>query len=369
MTKIQGTARGGSRADRYDLLVSRATLSIELAQADRPRPMGSVIAGRLRVDPRKESTLTELAVELVWRTRGKGDRRQGVVDRVVLEEGTTLVPGRPLEHAFELTASGGPGSYQGTVVNVEWVVRARADMPWALDPRSEQIVTVQAGEEAPNAQLPTAVIPQIPARTRTLLVFFFVLLGLFGVAEVIGGLAAWFWPALYELLGIDAPEGAEAAGVLMTGLAMAVGSAIAIRYFLREGWATRVTGEFEVTATPEVLRPGDRVTIEVRGIARRDASLKKAVGRLVIRETAIVATGEGDATHRHDVMSEEQPLLLRALHAGSPWSGSWQFMVPKDAPATFGVARNELACFAEVEVQTGLGRVVRQARLEIRPPK
>ncbi|MCP4500914.1 MAG: hypothetical protein GY822_13215 [Deltaproteobacteria bacterium] len=42
----------------------------------------------------------------------------------------------------------GPLTYRGELLNVDWFLKARADIPWALDPKAELVFVVQRAESS-----------------------------------------------------------------------------------------------------------------------------------------------------------------------------------------------------------------------------
>lgn len=62
-----------------------------------------------------------LELRLLWCTQGKGDRDQSVEDSVRWTR-----PGRAGEQTWEITLPGGPYSFSGKLISLQWLVEAEA---------------------------------------------------------------------------------------------------------------------------------------------------------------------------------------------------------------------------------------------------
>src|SRR4051812_37999520 len=116
--------------------MSTCELRIDL---DRPDPVyspGEPIRGRVEVRAEADCRCRRLTLTREWRTHGRGNRAAGGRLELGLFEGAWR-PGEVAVYPFELDAPSGPFTYHGHYLNVDWYLRARADVPSAPDPVAE----------------------------------------------------------------------------------------------------------------------------------------------------------------------------------------------------------------------------------------
>ena len=96
---------------------------------------GEVVRGEVVVRVEKETTCKSLMIEVGWSTHGRGNRASDDV----FEENLFIGSWQPGEYRypFEATLPHGPYTYHGHYLNVDWYAEARADVPWAFDPKDE----------------------------------------------------------------------------------------------------------------------------------------------------------------------------------------------------------------------------------------
>ncbi len=116
--------------------MSKCKLSIRLEDQGRVHLPGDALRGELVVEVNGPCDCRALSLWVGWRTHGKGNRVEGRVEdlSLLLEE---LMRGVSHRHPFEFRLPAGPVTYHGKLLNVDWHVGARADIPWAIDPKAE----------------------------------------------------------------------------------------------------------------------------------------------------------------------------------------------------------------------------------------
>lgn len=127
-------------------------LRIEL---DRPEvDSGETIAGRVVLRLEKAHTCT-IRVELGWKITSKGNKVGEVLETQNIFTGD-LAAG---EHSFPfgLQAPNGPFTYDGTIMDLEWYVSGRADIPWKVDPKASAVFKLNPGEVGGEGNLPVVV--------------------------------------------------------------------------------------------------------------------------------------------------------------------------------------------------------------------
>lgn len=94
---------------------------------------GETITGTLNIRPDEDLDVNHLAVEARWYTSGRGDQADDTVDRVKWNPGR-MRKGISWEESFELSIPQEvPMSYNGELLNINWVVQIDVDLPWSFD--------------------------------------------------------------------------------------------------------------------------------------------------------------------------------------------------------------------------------------------
>jgi len=309
--------------------MSKCDLSIRLEDADRVHRPGERVRGELSVEVNAPCRCSALTVSCRWRTHGRGNRDQGMEDPQVLFQGE-LAPGMSQRYPFEFTVPPGPATYHGKLLNVDWYVMARADIPWAIDPKAEAEFLVEA-TEVENYDFGTSYAPpeQLYRSAEKGLGCKFAFLGVFLVA---GGL----------ILGVGAAAG-EVIAVIVGGIFMSI-SALAILGLFWRGIAQRKLGAPEVRIGASVARPGDMVPVSIT--IRPRAALKLEGVTAALRCSEVVVSGSGTNKHTHRQVLHQSEAAFdpggRELPAGEEVVAGGVVEIPPGAPPTFAAPENKL---------------------------
>ncbi len=92
---------------------------------------GSLLRGRVSLEPLAEHLGRRVELAVLWETEGKGDTDMGVVYYRVLADGDEKAASS--EHAFEVTLPFLPLSYHGVLLKIGWRVRVRRLAPLGDD--------------------------------------------------------------------------------------------------------------------------------------------------------------------------------------------------------------------------------------------
>ena len=92
---------------------------------------GSVLRGRVKLEPMSGDVSRRVELAVLWETEGKGDTDLGVVLYRVLADGDERAATG--EHTFEVTLPFLPLSYAGSLLKIGWRVRVRRLSAMALD--------------------------------------------------------------------------------------------------------------------------------------------------------------------------------------------------------------------------------------------
>jgi hypothetical protein len=317
-------------------VLSKCDLEILLDRPDRAYRPGATIRGMVGVTVNKDCTCNGLTLTREWRTHGRGNRSRGGKEADVLFEGEWKA-GEQHVHPFEIEVPDGPLTYHGHHLNVDWYLDARADIPWALDPKASEEFVVLPGQRPPRHRGPLFV----PGRHNT---------GQ-GVAGAVFGMAFAGFGSVF-LFGMSCVlcsgevGGSDALFMLPFFLIplvfVAVGVGIAFSS-VRNRLAARRLGEVEVSLTPEVVTGGEVVQVEVRFTPRASFTLHGATAELKAREEVVSGSGTNKRTHTHGIFERTRVLCeQRELEAGHPVVLQGELQIPRDPAPSFAASSNRL---------------------------
>ena len=128
------------------MIRAKCDLTIEFDKPERRYRPGERITGQIRVRADAETKCDGLRLDWQWRTHGRGNRAAGPKVGVELHRGTW----RPGTHTyrFDFVCPSQP-TYHGTLLNVDWYLDVRADVPWAIDAKSSLDFFVEYPPEQP----------------------------------------------------------------------------------------------------------------------------------------------------------------------------------------------------------------------------
>jgi hypothetical protein len=121
--------------------MSWCTLNLSIKDGSRALHAGDVIEGDVEVQLDRAGRCDGLRVELLVRALGKGNTSERVLERAQLFVGD-WAPGTTLRYPFQITVPPAPPPMEGGLMTVTHVLRAVADVPWAIDPKDEQPLTL-----------------------------------------------------------------------------------------------------------------------------------------------------------------------------------------------------------------------------------
>ena len=322
----------------------RCDLSIALEQPRSTLAVGDTLTGFVGVEVNQAATCRDLTLTLRWRTHGRGNRTSGDVKVLHLFEGEWS-EGETHLHPFELRLpEDGPMSYSGHLVNIVWELEARADIPWALDPKATQeLVLVQASPPHPLTR-GSAWRQDAPALSSMVQS---IVLGVMGL--LVTGMGCM--GSAVTALGTGGLEGLLFA---LIPLAFALIGVILLWFAVKNPLARWRLGDVQLSA-PDTARPGEPVEVELRFTPRQALHLNGIALRLRGQEVAVAGSGTNKRTYRHQLHLEEQSLLgEQQVGRGQEVMARGNLVLPTDAPRSFMANSNEVRW--EVEVDLDIAR-------------
>ena len=346
--------------------MAKCDVSVRLEEEREFYHPGDIIRGSVEVRIDDAVKCNALTVGLRWRTHGKGNVASETAVSQVLFEGEWQA-GAVFQRPFELQFPAGPFTSHGHYLNVVWEVYATVDIPWAIDPRTEHEVVLQADPQATpdwNASvgsplhLPSEIRRKIsgePAQAKKAGCG-----GTTGNILGIGCLLLFLGPMLFFLAigiqrGVAFSRGeisfAEAipwmlAAVVILGLFLA-GSFKVVRNMI----ARKRLGMVTLGVEPETVRAGGDIHVSLGCRPDKATDLISATARIVATEIIVRGSGTNKRTYRHVAYEKDVEITgARALPPNLPFHGSVAIPIPQDAPPSFYASHNKLVWTVEARL-------------------
>jgi hypothetical protein len=130
---------------KTEVKMASCEMKLKLAGMDNVYHFGDEIDGVVEVNVANPCPWPRLVIELGWDTHGLGNH--DVQQEEIVEPYTAVwFPGETYRYRFKFVAPDGPPTYHGHLLNVNWFVRARADLPRAGCDTNEHEILLIAGE-------------------------------------------------------------------------------------------------------------------------------------------------------------------------------------------------------------------------------
>jgi len=332
----------------------RCDLSVHFDRESRVYFPGETVHGFVQVEVDGEVRCEDLTIETFWRTHGRGNTDEGEKRAWSLSQGENWFPGDEIRLPFEFQVLGRPVSYHGKLVNVDWYVRARADIPWKLDPKAEEDFLVDPHPvDAPRPEeleWREGARPEGTATPRQTAV-----------------IAAVFFAVGCVVLYMGMRDG----GLMVKcvgGAFMFFSSLIAISS-VRGLIAARKLGTVRVEFRPLRTCPGGRVLCRVRFQVLGGVQLRGVHAELRCIEQAVSGAGTDRHTYTEELYaSEEDWSGPEFLTPGEEFEASGEFLIPADADYSFRADNNTVAWRAKVSVDVhNWPDHVTESRVLVRP--
>lgn len=310
------------------------SLRVVLDEANPTVHPGDELRGRVEVEVSDTVRCDALKCCAAWFAHGKGSDDDGDVDPVVLFSGEWTAG--QYEYPFAIKAPLGPYTYRGAITNLDWRVKATADIPWAVDPKAiAEFVLVERDE--PTSQEPYYFGPNFkpplekeeaaqlsptasgkPATPESDSVFLTVIAVGIGVV-VVGAVAA-------------------SAFLLLPIIAVIVG-AVYLSRSLRRG----AIGEPVAVVAPKLVMRGGTIHATIRFTARKTVSFGKVHATLRARERASKGSGSSRRHFHHLILEDERllPITNQVLPA-QEHTLEVKFPLSASVPYTFAAPDNEV---------------------------
>ncbi|MEE8452131.1 MAG: hypothetical protein V3R99_09460 [Thermoguttaceae bacterium] len=307
--------------------MSKCDLKIEFDRADRQYQPGEEVTGTVHVRVNREVQCDGLMVEHFWQTHGRGNTATGTKQSLVVFRGQWQA-GESASYPFSFTAPSGPPTYRGHYLNIDHYVRARVDIPWALDPKKQEEYLLHVGSE-PYGNRPDVRLQQQKA----------------------GGSAA-------STLGMVIGGAMLAFGVFLCvpfGLVLIPAGCLVLFFSLRKVMAERKIGQVDLNCGSSNVAPGGNVPLKLSFAPRGSARLNAITARLTGVERCVSGSGTNKTTHTHKLHNRTIALSgERTVSADQPVRLQCEVPIPQTRAYSFSAADNDLIWELEVRIDIPL---------------
>lgn len=321
--------------------MAKCELTVVREQGDPTYRGGEPMRGHVVVRVDADCRCDGLTIRPAWRTHGRGNTATGQEAAAELFRGQWSA-GEEHSYPFELPAPGYPWTYHGQEMNLDWALVARADIPWALDPKGDEEVVVVPGDDTIDAEvaLQRGVHAHKPGQGG-------LCLALFGLVFAVPGLGIMGG-------GVVALARGNFGGVMMLpfgGIFAAVGLGVMF-LGLRNRLAQMRLGAVELSVEPGRLRPGEAVTCTVRLAPKSDIELNGVTMTLHGREQVVRGSGTNRRTFTHDMHKVELVVAdsKRSVRRLEDLQFEHTFRLPEDAAYSLAVSDNTVLWSVSVHV-------------------
>jgi hypothetical protein len=386
------------------LKMSNCELTQILDRPDLTYHFGDTVLGAVEVYVASKCVCRWLVLELEWRTHGRGDQDWGLHQRLKLFEGE-WEPGWVYRYPFAFTAPNGPATYHGHNLNVDWYVRARADLdglskkmierdillipakPPAMDPTTsvperlgQTPVNLGPAYRSPSTEvISERVAPGTDTLSRAKWLFFLApfpiafrlityldliqpnplewiieFIGLFVLMEclplIIGDwmprIGAWkfFFSAIFAFLLIATPLVLAQYSPILAPIAFGTIMAVVGLYLLFKSRRLRALGQIFIAIRPTVVKPGGNVFCQVT-FKRPVIGIRPSVRATLMAREHISVGNQSRAFFipGHVAYEKTCPLPMDPFaSSGDTRTFEAPLAIPEDAPFTFSSWSNRL---------------------------
>jgi hypothetical protein len=249
-----------------------------------------------------------------WRTHGKGNVAKGETATITLFSGR-WEPGETKRYPFSIHVPVAPITYHGCILNVDWFLKARAHIPWAIDPKTEESFTIAPDLNKPERKPRTDLWPEERRPDQTMRDGVFTA-ALFFAVVIFGLLKALVFIVVFSLL----------------------------MKHIREKIVQRRLGPVDISIDPSMVQSGDKeIDLRVSFEPHVAAELRAVTAKFVARERVISGNSDSDETYTQ-LLHQETAVLDqgRRLIPGQRVTLRDRLKLPADAPPSFEAPSNHL---------------------------
>lgn len=267
--------------------MSKCDIAIRFRSDQRTFQPGDSIQGTVIVDVNKEVTCKKLLIEFLWMTHGKGNTDRGIVDSKTITE-VSWVSGSSYTYEFSFTAPDYPLTYHGQILNIDYYIRARADIPWAIDPKGKEDLILVPGPLSKDAYIQAMEKEKKKMTQKT-------------QSSTVGKIIGWILIPVILVLLIWMMT-------MLIPIIILIGIVVGIRKYMLYK-ANKLLGNVAVSLNEvEAVTPGQRIPVSVSFQPGKELKINKATVTLTGEEICVSGSGTNRTTHRHQLHIQELTL-------------------------------------------------------------
>jgi len=302
--------------------VANCDLSVEIDDPERLRHGGETVRGVVHVRCESDVRCDGLSVRSLWETHGRGNVTSDETESKVLFQGDWQA-GQTYHYPFDLTAGDWPPTYHGHYLNVDHYIEARADIPWAFDPKTKAAFPLASSGKPAAPAKPTTNVGGCVGAVTLIVILMAVAVG--------GGLLMMnlFFAAIVGLLGLAAAGW----GLFFVWLP---------KYRLG-------SVEYELPEAP--LVPGDclqgMLTVQPSG----DVAIRGIHWTITAQEVCVSGSGSNRTTHKHMIFEHTEPVLATdTIRGGRQSRFPLRFDLPSRPIYSLDLSDNDLIWSATLRI-------------------
>lgn len=301
--------------------MAKCDLSIELEEPDRLYTGGDVVRGVVTVQADSNVRCKALEIQTIWATHGRGNVDRGTGQSTIAYEGEWQA-GQTYRYPFQLQCARWPPSYHGHYLNVDHYVEARAQIPWAFDPKASVPFRLQA-VDGPEAKA-------VKASQK-------------GCGGAVGGGIIGAIALIFLLVMLINPF------LWILGALFGVGSAV--WWFIFRWMPSHRLGPVQYQFASLRLAPGQTLRGELTIQPPRPIEINEVTLNLSAKEVCVSGSGSNKTTHRHTVF-EKQYLLATGgmLPAGTTTRWPIEAPLPSEPIYSLDLSDNDLTWTLELRI-------------------
>ena len=303
----------------------KCKLDLILDEPDVVHPGGGTISGRVEVTVDKDVTCKGLEVRTHWTTHGSGNIDIGSEDSVIIYQGDWRA-GHRATYAFEVPISEWPPTYHGHHLNIEHFVEARANIPWAFDPKASQPFQMHSTKHEGTGKKSSY---KQGGFNWIGLLFAFAALAFFFNAG----------PRLFSLSSI---------GVWFLG---GIGVIVLVFWIIRSVLPKWALGSVSAELDAESYCTGGTIGGTISISPRKSVQINGIQMTVSGQEKCVSGSGSNRRTHRHTLYEgKEQLAESMILNPGHPNQFALGFTLPADAPPSIDLDDNEIQWSVDLRI-------------------
>lgn len=315
-------------------------LSFTFSKSPETLKAGDELQGQVIVKVDATCKCDGLTLAAEWRTSGKGNATTGQAEKVTLFTGT-WEPGE-YRYPFTYKAPVGPLTYAGQFLQIRWALMARADVPWAIDPKAEApfVLSASPSDTAPYYFGPLYKPPD-PATT--------------GVSETPGG-----GKLVKKPMGLVAKLVIGAVILLIGGSMIfaipfmaALFAPFIIFFVVKNAMVKSKLGVPDVKFFPNPVCAGQEFSVIARLNPTKDVKFGELYAELLGQERVVSGSGKHSHTHIHKLHQFRHPFPVaqREVRAGENVDLRAKLTLPPNSPLTFSAMSNNVEWTVKVSIE------------------